>query len=148
MKNILSIIIFISIFSIANFANAWEWYIEELLQFKVGPEAFTMNLAKIKNVSFIAPDTQEVFDSFKKTSELLKNEILNRYENDEFEYYTMQWIVSNYNSYVYYTNRLFYYLSLREQYSDLESETEYGISKSYSKARTYFKRLKYLVYKD
>jgi hypothetical protein len=49
-----------------------------------------MNLAKIKNVSFIAPDTQEVFDSFKKTSELLKNEILNRYENDEFEYYTMQ----------------------------------------------------------
>jgi hypothetical protein len=60
----------------------------------------------------------------------------------------MQWIVSNYNSYVYYTNRLFYYLSLREQYSDLESETEYGISKSYSKARTYFKRLKYLVYKD
>ncbi len=103
---------------------------------------------EIKNVSFIAPDTQEVFDSFKETSELLKNEILNRYENDEFEYYTMQWIVSNYNSYVYYTNKLFYYLSLREQYSDLDSETEYGVSKNYSKARNYFKRLKYLIYKD
>lgn len=148
MKKILSIIIFIVIFSIPNFANAGEWYIGQLLQFKVGPEAFTMNLAKIKNVSFIDPDTQEVFDSFKETSELLKNEILNRYENDEFEYYTMQWIVSNYNSYVYYTNKLFYYLSLREQYSDLDSETEYGVSKNYSKARNYFKRLKYLIYKD
>ncbi len=148
MKKIFSIIVFIFIFSIPNFANANEWYIEKLLQLKVGPEAFTMNLSKIKDVYFVDSDNQEVFDNFKNTSEILRDEILRKYENDEFEYYTMQGIVSNYNSFVYYTNKLFYYLSIREQNSSLDAETENGVSKNYSKARNYFKRLKYLIYKD
>jgi hypothetical protein len=148
MKKIFSIIVFIFIFSIPNFANANEWYIEQLLQLKVGPEAFTMNLSKIEDIYFVDSDNQEVFDSFKNTSEILRDEILRKYENDEFEYYTMQGIVSNYNSFVYYTNKLFYYLSIREQNSSLDAETENGVSKNYSKSRNYFKRLKYLIYKD
>jgi hypothetical protein len=107
-----------------------------------------MNLSKIEDIYFVDSDNQEVFDSFKNTSEILRDEILRKYENDEFEYYTMQGIVSNYNSFVYYTNKLFYYLSIREQNSSLDAETENGVSKNYSKSRNYFKRLKYLIYKD
>lgn len=147
MINLLKIIILFSMFfSSATYSFAKEWYIENLLQINTWVEAFDIELIEIDDYYFADENLQNTYEEFKRTSQLLKREIIRKYENDEFGYYQTKWVITNYKKFVYYTNSIFYYLSLKDEGVN-DSEIDNAILESYTKIRTYYKRLKYLVNK-
>ena len=147
MEKIIKMIIWsLIVFSTINFTNASEWYIEKLLQINSWVEAFDIELAEIDYYSFTDKQLQNTYEEFIRTANLLKNEIIRKYENREFSYYQTKWIITNYKKFVYFTNQIFYYLSLREQWYTWK-DIDYAVIETYKKIRTYYRRLKRLVYR-
>lgn len=146
MKKILRIasIILLSSF-IFNNTYAKDWFISELLDLNEWVEKLDIELVNIDNIYFKDKDTQNTFDLFKKTSETLKNEIIRKYENWDFEYYQTKWIITNYKLFVYHTNEYFKYKKLKEKYPN-DKEVDNFILKNYSLMRVHFNRIKQLIY--
>jgi len=138
---ILSIFIF---FSIANTSVAKEWYIEQLLDLNYWVEEYELRLSKIEYVYFYNENTNQMYDGYKIADRLLKDEMMNMYRNWEIDYYTMNWIVENYNLFIYHTNKLFNYVSVKEIRSD-SKEVDSAILKNYELSRSYYKRVKHLL---
>ncbi len=147
MRKFIKIIITFFIFiSTTITINANEWYIERLLQINSWVEAFDIELASIDKYHFKNTSLRNTYLELIKVASLLKDEIIKKYKNDEFEYYQTKWIIENYKKFIYYSNQIFYFLKLREKWYKW-NEINNAIMKSYQNIRTYYRRLKRLIYK-
>lgn len=152
MKNLVYIILYIFIFfsikneSIANYAweNNKEWYIEKLLDLNYWIEEYNFQITEIKNIYFSDKNTQILYNSFRNWEKTLKDEFIRKYKKWEIDYYTMNWIIKNFNLFVYHTNRMFYYISLLEIRGDYK-ELDNAIIKNYENSRSYFNKTKLLI---
>lgn len=143
VKIIIAFFIFIST---SNIVNAEEWYIERLLQINSWVEAFDIELTSLDTYYFRDEALRNTYLEFVKVSSLLKKEIIKKYENSELEYYQTKWIITNYKNFIYYTNQIFYFLKLREDWYNWK-ELDTAVLETYQNIRTYYKRLKNLIYK-
>ena len=87
-----------------------------------------------------------MYDNFRTADQLLKDEIIRLYRSWEIDYYKMNWIIQNYNLFVYHTNKMFNYISIKEVRSDFK-ELDTAILKNYELSRSYYSRAKLLILK-
>lgn len=152
MKKFISIIITLTVFfSTINITFAEkmysEWYIERILDLNVWIEEYDLALAHIDQMYFRDYNTQMLFEEYKNASLLLNQEIIRKYREWEFEYYQINWIISNQKKFIYHINKLFYYISIKEQNPNY-IETDSIILEHYNISRTYYKRTQSLVNKN
>ncbi len=138
---ILKIILFFCLFSTISFASAKDGYIETLMEFGEGPEAFEINTIEVQNLTFTNSALQKKYDDYVKATQTLKTALITEYANGNLEYYQVQGLIKNYNNFVYHSNKFFYYLSEKEKYPELRELTD-AISRNYKLSRTYFMKIK------
>lgn len=148
MKKLTLLIIFLTIF-FANikYSNASSyWYIGELLDLKVWIEEYDLTLGWIENMYFSNYNTQLLFNEYQDKVLLLNQVIIEKYRNEEFSYYQVNWIITTQKNFVYHINKLFYNIQLKDYYPN-ERNLDDVILNHYSLAKTYYERLQYLVYR-
>lgn len=147
MKKTISIIIAVIIY-ISNFNNSFasNWYIENLLDLNTWIEVYNIDLPDLEYVYFYNNNLNNRFNDYVKANEVLKNIIIRKYKKWDFDYYQMQAIVTNYKKYVYYSNKLFYYISIKESNPYYYVETDDAILSNYKLTKSYYKQLKRLIY--
>ncbi len=142
---ILSIFLFFSIVSISSAENK-EWYIEKLLDLSYWIEDYKFQINDINYVYFYDSKSQKMYDNFRTAEQILKDELMKMYREWNIDYYKMNWIITNYNLFVYHTNKLFSYLSIKEVRPDFK-ELDSAIIKNYELSRSYYTRTKLLILK-
>jgi len=146
MKVLIKIIIWIfflfSIVSISFASNRWQ--LETILDLNYWIETLDINSTKIDNIRFNSYQTYRIYKAFKDTSIILKNELIRQYRNWDIWYYQMNWLVTNYKSFIYYSNRYFYFLKQKEVYPNNKS-IDYAIIKNLTNVRSYYMKIKFLV---
>jgi len=142
MKKIISIII-VSILYFSSTSNTFaeEWYIEELLNINYEVERLTLDLSEIDTIYFKTPKYNKLRNQMIKINSTLKKWIMNKYKNWELEYYQINWVITNYNNFIYHINKLFYFLKLKEQNCGFR-ELDTAIIRSYTQIRSSFKKIK------
>ncbi len=147
MKKIISLII-ISLVSFSSvslvFAEVEEWYIEQLLQIRTWVEWFNIERAKIDDFQFINPTIANIYTEFKKANRILKDEMMKQYDEWELTHTQINGMIINHKGFVYHTNKLFYYLSMKEKWQAYGSEIDNAITNSYIGLRSNYARLKAL----
>lgn len=139
-KIIVSIIVLVISFSTSS-VNA---SIDDLLQIPTWPEMFDITTVNLDVYNFNSSAIQNVYLSFSETNIILRDELVRKYNAGEFDFYQMQWIITNYKMFVYHTNKLFEYLELKEQgYSGKTIDT--AILRSYQNIRIYYNRMKDII---
>jgi len=139
---IISLISFSSVSSV--FAMETEGFIERTLQLRTWVEWFNIERAQVDNFTFINPTIQNVHTEFKRADTILKNEIMRQYAEWDLSYYQINGMVENHEKFVYYTNKLFYYLSQKERWLASWKEIDNAIENSYINLRSYYARIKAL----
>lgn len=140
-KIITSIITFTIIFSSLSSTFAEEWYIERLLDLNYWVEKATINLSELNYYKFEKTSYIRVYNEFKTIDKILRSEFIKKYENWEYDYYQINWIITNYNNFIYYLNKFFYYLKLKEKgykYTELDS----AIINSHTNMRRFYRHVK------
>ena len=151
MKKLVSSILFIfCFFSIVNNSIAWysdekniEWYMEKILDLNYGIEQYKFDVNEINYIYFYDKNSQNLYNSFRSTEQILKEEFLKKYRDNKIDYYTMNAIINNFNLFVYHSNKMFEYLSIKESRNYKELNT--AILKNYEKSRSYFYKTKNLI---
>lgn len=150
-KLVLTILFIFSFFSIVNYSIAWytdekniEWYMEKILDLNYGIEQYKFEVNEIRYIYFYNKNSQDLYDSFRATEQALKQEFLKQYKNDEIDYYTMNGIINNFNLFVYHSNKMFEYLSMKEKNNSYK-ELDNAIFKNYQNSRSYFYKTKNLI---
>lgn len=143
-KFIYFIIIFVSIFSIANFVNASEWEISELLELETGIQATDLDNIYIKTISLKTPSYNTKYTKMKQLDKLVKKEILRKIEAEEFDYYAWFDVINTYSHFIYKVNRLFALYSYKENWID---DVDSSIKNTLFEIKTHYKKLQYLVNK-
>jgi len=147
MKKIYILIISIFfIFSIQNI-NAKEWIIEDLFNLNYWPMIYDLSLEKLESYNFTDSTLKNIYNKFKTYDNLIRNEIIDKHKIWEFDFYTTNWIIKNYKTYVYYTNEFFYLLSLVEKNPSLKEDVEFQIQflKTYKNSALYYQKVKNLI---
>lgn len=145
MRKISSIIISFIVFSIFSFTNASEWLLEQNLDLNYWPESFELSLSTIWNYKFNNKNNQNTFKNFQYLNNALRENLIKANQEWKFSSNKINWLVREYNLFVYHTNKLFEYISMKEKkpkYSDADT----AISKNYKSARSYFEKLKNIFY--
>lgn len=145
MRKIFSIIISFIVFSTFSFANASEWLLEQNLDLNYWPESFELRLTTVWNYNFKNKNNQNTFTNFQYLNNALRENLIKANQEWKFSSNKINWLVREYNLFVYHTNKLFEYISIKEKnpkYSDADT----AISKNYKSARSYFEKLKNIFY--
>ena len=145
MRKIFSIIISFIVFSTFSFANASEWLLEQNLDLNYWPESFELRLTTVWNYNFKNKNNQNTFTNFQYLNNALRENLIKANQEWKFSSNKINWLVREYNLFVYHTNKLFEYISMKEKkpkYSDADT----AISKNYKSARSYFEKLKNIFY--
>lgn len=127
MKKIISLIIVLfSIFSIGkiNFVNAD--FMEDLLNLETWLDEIKFDFYTLKNPNLKNSENQEQFNKLNKVNILIKNAVIKQYKNKKFWYYQTQWLITNYNYFIYYSNKYFSELKKEEIYwktTEIKSNT-------------------------
>lgn len=145
-KFIISIIVLVASFSIPNgvFAMWNGGYLEDLLEIPSGVEAFDISLAELDTHYFQTAAIQNVYNNFASVDRVLRDELINKYRNGDFEYYQMQGIIKNYKDFVYHTNKLFQYLSIKDNGISGKS-IDTAILRSYQNVRISYTRMRNII---
>ncbi|MDD3794298.1 MAG: hypothetical protein PHI37_05785 [Candidatus Gracilibacteria bacterium] len=150
-KLVLTILFIFSFFSIVNYSIAGytdekniEGYMEKILDLNYGIEQYKFEVNEIRYIYFYNKNSQDLYDSFRATEQALKQEFLKQYKNDEIDYYTMNGIINNFNLFVYHSNKMFEYLSMKEKNNSYK-ELDNAIFKNYQNSRSYFYKTKNLI---
>jgi hypothetical protein len=146
MKKILLIISTIILFSIPTFSFANDGTIEELLDIKYGPEVFELEMIEFPAYSFNDTNMQSTYDTYVKNMNLLKKAIIEKYSNDEFDYYQMKWIIRSFSNFVYYTNLMFEGVKEKENGNN-DRDISRKIKRNYETSRTFYNKLRNIVFK-
>lgn len=157
MKKIIttSIILISLIFSTLNTALAlenWntEWIIESLLNLPYWPEIDRLEDIKITKYNFKWENYIDLTNVMIKYDRKLKDLIIENYQNWNFSYTKMNWIITEYDFFVDRLNKYFERTRKTEKYSYLKKDAEVKkiISESYTQMRTHMNRIKYLIYEQ
>ncbi|MDR3150105.1 MAG: hypothetical protein LBU14_00225 [Candidatus Peribacteria bacterium] len=97
----------------------------------------------LNNVYFYDENSQNLYNTFRAADNTLKEQIWILYKAGQFDYYTMNGIMNEYNLFLYHTNKMFYYLSLKAQFSDKQLDN--AILNNYELSRSYYERVEYLL---
>jgi len=146
-KIIALIIVSITLFSSANHTFAVEveeGVIEQILQLRTWIEGFKIEKEQLDSFEFYTPAIQNVYTQFKDINNVLKEEIMAQYQSWGLEYYQANGMIENHNKFVYYTNKLFFYLDLREKWFATGDEIDVAIQNSYTNVKSYYTRIKNL----
>lgn len=124
MKKIATIIIWLTtFFSIANITNAdEEGAFEKLLNLNNWPFIYELSLPKLDNYNFKDASLRKTYTTFKKYDQIARNEIISKYDEWLYDYYTMKWIVRSYGNFIYNNNMFFNYLNMVDKNSYLKND--------------------------
>jgi thioredoxin-related protein len=142
MKKLITIILIISsFFSIAS-TNAYKSF-DDILKLDTGIEKYKFELPKIDTVSFRNTDSRQMYNDFVDTDNNFRSTIFSLYNNGTYDYYTMNGIVTEYTLFIHNTNKVFYYMKMKEtsNYRELDSI----ILKHYEAVKLNYERVKYLL---
>ncbi|MFK7780072.1 MAG: hypothetical protein QM490_02895 [Candidatus Gracilibacteria bacterium] len=142
-KIITYIIAFIIFFSSLSITFAEEGYIEKLLDLNFGVEEYNLNLSSIDYIHFNNPQYNHIYNELKTIDSILREEFMKKYRSGEYEYYQTNGIITNYNNFVYYINRFFFYLKIKEGNSFIELDT--AIIRNYRNMRSSYTKVKNIV---
>lgn len=141
------ILMIILLFSIVNYTFASEWAIEELLDLNYGIEEYQINLIDIKYIDFKTDENIWKYENMRSMNEILKKEVMRKYRNWNYEYNTINGIITNQKNFIYYTNKYFSYLRIKEKWESW-SEINEAILSSYRSMKSYYNRLKALAIRN
>jgi hypothetical protein len=142
VKKIISLIItFFIFFSSLNNTFANEWFIEKLLDINYWVEEYNLNLINLNYINFNNPKYNNIYNELKNADSILRNEFMKKYRNWEYEYYQTNWIIINYNNFIYYTNKYLYYTKISESPNDY-TELNTAIIRSYRNMRSSYIKVK------
>jgi hypothetical protein len=79
---------------------------------------------------------------------LAREELMKSFENEDYDYTTMNALSRNYKNFAYYTNKLFYFLDLVDKNPSLneDREVQYQILVNYRASKSNFDKVKALLY--
>lgn len=117
---------------------------EQLLELNTGLEVYELGLTTMDPMTFSEASLQNTYNEFIRVDGVLRNEFIRMYRDGELSHAHMRDIVVNYNAYIYYTNKTFYYLRQKELGYD-NKETQRAIINGYSSMRTYYIRVKGVI---
>lgn len=145
MKKIYApIIALLVFFSIANSALAVR-SIDDILWLPNWPESGKMSeIGGLESYSFKNAETQRDYMDFKRVNQILQAELIRKYKNEDFSQNQIGGIIENYKKTIYYTNQLFYYRSLKEEWISGD-EIDAAIASAYSNIRVYYTRMKNII---
>lgn len=147
MKKIISFII-ITLISFSSVTSAFdiqnEGFIERTLQLRTWVEWYNIELAQIDDFQFISPVVADVYSEFKMADRILRDEIMKQYAAGDLEYYQVNGMIENHSKFIYHTNKLFYYVSMKEKWQASGKELDNAIINSYIKLKSYYARLQVL----
>ena len=146
MKAITKIIITLSIIlsSLSTTFAEEEGYIEKLLDLNYWVEEYNINLSSIDYIHFTDYKYNRVYSELKRIDTILKRDFMDKYRSWEFWYYQINWIVTNYNNFIYHANKFLFFLKIKEQ-NNYFIETDSAIIKSYRDMISSYKKVKNLV---
>jgi len=145
MKKITTSIIMLTIFfSSFSVSFAEEWYIEKILDLNFWVEEKKLDLSEINNIYFKTSKYTYTYEQLKIADSTLRKGFMEKYRNWDFEYYQTNWIVTNYNNFIYYTNKFFFYLKIKEQNNNFV-ELDTAIINSYTNMRSSYRKVKELI---
>ena len=117
---------------------------EQLLEIQTRLEVYEIGLETMDRYSFSNPSLQNTYEAFLRLDTQVRNEFIRQYEAGELSYAQMRDLIVNYNGYIYYTNKTFFYLRQREITGD-SKEIQRAIKNGYSSMRTYFVRVQGVI---
>jgi len=145
MKNIIKFIITLSlIFSSLSTTFAEEWYIEKLLNLNYGIEAMNLNLKNINHQSFHNEKYNKIYNELKNIDNIFKKNIMKNYRDWKYWYYQINWIIKNYNNFIYHTNMFLSFLKIKEQ-NNYYSEINHAIISSYTNIKESYNNMKNII---
>lgn len=149
MKKIIAFIItFLSFFSIQNHSNAYDTktdgLINSLLNLDNWPLLTELNLSILKSYTLKDTLTRKTYITFKEYDTLIKSQIMKAYTEWIYTTTTMNSLVKNYNNFVYYTNKIFYYLNILDKNPTAKNNTEVqsGLLNAYKNSKIYYNHVK------
>lgn len=144
MKKLLTTIIaFFTIFSIGNTYANNEGLLDKIMDFPFWVEEFRIRMDEPKYVYFYDQQSQNLYNSFIGVNNVLKDQLVKYYREWDIDYYRMNWIINDYNLYIYHSNKMFSYLSQKEL--RYEEQLDTIILKHYTLARNHYNTVKHLV---
>ena len=118
--------------------------LSDVLDLTYGIEKAQLNLSTIKPVSFKSDTYKQMYAHTIEIDTQLRNIFIKKYQDDSFDYYQTSWIITNYNNFIYFTNKYFQYLSLKEKKPTIK-EYDDLIMENYRQMRISYNRVQYLV---
>ena len=110
MKTIIKSIIVLSlIFTSLSSTFAKEWYLEILLDLNYWIEQKNLDLENINYIYFNNNKYNRIYNELKTVDSLLKESFIKQYREWKLKYYQINWIVSNYNNFIYHTNQFLFF---------------------------------------
>lgn len=143
-KFINPIIILVCIFSIANFVNASEWEVSDVLEFETIVQKSDLDGIYIKTISLKTSSYKNKYTKMKELDNVVKKEILRKIEVEEFTQYQGFDVIRSYSNFIYNVNRLFKLYSYKENWND---DVDSSIKNTLFEIKTHYKKLQYLVNK-
>lgn len=137
------IITFIIILNINN-TYAKDWYLENILDLNYWIVEYKLNLSNIDYIYFENIKYNQIYKKIKQVDSLLKNEFIKKYRKWKYEYYQTNWIITNYNNFIYHTNMFLKFLNIKEKNHNYR-EINSAILKSYTDMRSSYKKVKNIV---
>lgn len=148
MKKFTKAILFIFlIFSIENTYASNDWILEELLNINYWPVSYDLSLEKLDNYNFKNKTLAKKYSDLVKIDDIIRQQVINKFQNDDYSYTTTNAIVRNYKDFISYTNNFFYFLSVMDKNPSLKSDIEIQawLLESYKELVNSYKKVKRLI---
>lgn len=148
MKKFTKAILFIFlIFSIENTYASNDWILEELLNINYWPVSYDLSLEKLDNYNFKNKTLAKKYSNLVKIDDIIRQQVINKFQNDDYSYTTTNAIVRNYKDFISYTNNFFYFLSVMDKNPSLKSDIEIQawLLESYKESVNSYKKVKRLI---
>jgi hypothetical protein len=120
---------------------------EDLLNLDDWVYIYELSLSKVDNYSFSDDSLRNIYETYKYYDSITKEEIIRAYENWDYDEYKMNGIVRNYNTFVYNTNKFFYFLSTVDWNNSLKNDKniQKAILKNYKAVKSSYSKVKNLL---
>lgn len=147
MKKISTFVLFLLLIFSFNKASASDSLFEDLLNLDDWIYIYDLSLSKIDDYNFNDYSLNNIYVTYKEYDAIFKDEIIFAYNNGDYDEYKMNSIVKNYNTFVYNTNKFFYYLNLVDKNNTLKNDKniQNAISKHYKSVKSSYVKVKNLL---
>jgi hypothetical protein len=142
ISNLIIILFLVFTLGKTNLASADP--IENILNMWVQSEEITLKLYSLENPRLNDKKNQKQYFKINKLNNKIKIALIKKYQNNWFGYYQMQWIIKNYNNFIYYTNKYFKELKNKELYWNTK-EIESNIYNNFTYMKSYYSKFQNLI---